>query len=911
MARTKGTVVENNFIGGLNTEANALAFPSNACTETYNCVFDEFGRVSRRPELDLEKDAKYVPSSPSEYNNRQILTEYLWVNAGGSGLVNLYVVQVGSELFFFDVSTTTNVSNNQIVDYIDLDAFVATDTIYDPRDEPCQFTTGNGYLIVTNRACDPALVSYDSSASSPISGTRITIKYRDFQGLTSPYGDKFRPSFATIAAMKSDTNGAIHFYNLLNQGWHQGGASGGSPSSESALTQWDASTDVAVAGLMPSNSDYIGHFRSSETVPFDANRVGANDQGNTLAPKGHFILSLGNPDRTQVLSDNGYTLTYTSTTPSLMAGGLGTTIGSGADGGTDYGDVFDSDSSTGIEENVLYTTGGSKTQTFFVGKNYGGSPIRVNKAIVRPFNNSFGFARQVASGLYENMTLTMELRGHSSAPSTGSEGTLLASKTITINSGLGQPQYTLASSNGTTLFQYVWIRMSASFVVQPLIDTDGAVYIGDVLIYQNATVTGATADLPDTEVTSERPTTCAFFAGRAWYAGVNSVELSTKLYFSQIIQDKTQYGKCYQTNDPTSEQNAAVLPSDGGVIGIPEIGRIMKLYAYQSALLIFATNGVWVIQGSDFGASFEPTSFVVKKISSLGTQSPLSFIDVEGLPMWWGEDGIYNMDYNPQFNAFSVGILSEDTIKTFFNDIPPRSRANVKGAYDSREKRAYWLFRNDDISQVTTPNEYNRVLLFNVKTKAFFPWSFVTASLTPQIKGIGYVTDATGFDEGCIKFSISIPKTSATHLITFADMKKEVPEFTDFIDFSEGPHGVVGDAKDYTSYFVTGYRLDAEAIKFFQSLYIMLYLKVETDSAAYLQAIWDFANTGQSGDWSVRQESSKQQVYSLDNTERDFHARRLKIRGRGRALQLRVTSQTGKPFTIIGWSNAQSGNADV
>lgn len=911
MARTKGTVVENNFIGGLNTEANALAFPPNACTETFNCIFDEFGRITRRPEIDIEKDAKYVPSSPSEYNNRQILTEYLWVNAGGSGLVNLYVVQVGSELFFFDVSTTTNVSNNQIVDYIDLDSFTATDTIYDPRDEPCQYTNGNGYLIVTNRACDPALVTYDSTSTSPISGTRITVKYRDFQGLPSPYGDKQRPSFATISAMKSDTNGAVHFYNLLNQGWHQGGATGGSPHPTlSALGLWDAAAGAA-SGVMPSNSDFIGYFRSSESNPFDLNRVGANDQGNTLSPKGHFILSLGNPDRTQVLDDNGYTLTYTSTTASLMSGASGTTIGAGADGGSVYANVFDGDSSTGIEENVLYTTGGSKTQAFFAGKDYGGSPIRVNKVIVRPLNNSFGFARHVSLAAYENMTLTMELRGHSSAPSSGSEGTLLGSKVLTINSGLGQSQHTIASSNVSTLYRYVWVHMTATFTVQPFIDTNGAVYLGDLLIYQNATVSGATANLPDSETTIERPTACAFFAGRAWYAGVNSVELSTKLYYSQIIEDKTQYGKCYQANDPTSEFNANVLPTDGGVIGIPEIGRVVKLYAYQSALLIFAANGVWVIQGSDFGASFEPTSFVVKKISSLGTQSPLSFIDVEGLPMWWGEDGIYNMEYNPQFNSFSVGILSEDTIQTFFDSIPPRSRANVKGAYDSKEKRAYWLFRNDDISQVTTPNEYNRVLLLNVKTKAFFPWSFTTASLTPQIKGIGYVVDATGFDTGAIKFSISVPKSGSTHLVTFADLNKEIKEYTDFKDFSEGIHGTVTDAKDFSSYFVTGYRLDAEANKFFQSVYVLLYLKVETDSAAYLQGIFDFANTGQSGDWSTRQEASKQQVYSLDNVERDFHARRLKIRGRGRALQFRVTSQSGKPFTIIGWSNAQSGNADV
>jgi hypothetical protein len=631
MARTKGTVVENNFIGGLNTEANALAFPPNACTETYNCVFDEFGRVSRRPELDIELEARYY--SASEYANTQIFTEYLWANAGGTGLMNLYVVQVGSVLFFYDVSSSTNLSNNHITDFINLDSFTATDTSYDPRDEPCQYTTGNGYLIVTNKACDPILVRFNPDSTDRITGTRITVKYRDFQGLVSPYADGFRPSFATIAAMKTDANGAIHFYNLLNQGWHQGGASGGSPGVDSALALWDASGDAAVAGLMPSNNDYIGYFRSSESVAFDAARVNSNDQGNTLAPKGHFILSLGAADRKAALVADQYTLSYTSTSGSLVSGSTGTTIGSGANGGSDYDDVYDMDNSTGVAESGTYSTSGARTVTFFAGKDYGGSPIKVAKTIVRPWSNSFGYAQRLFDSSYYNVTLTMELRGNNAAaPTTGSEGTLLSTKTLTINSGLGQTQHTLVSSDISTSYRYVWVKMTATFTTDASITSSYALYLGDLLHYQSVTTSG-TGTLPDPDVTSERPTTCAFFAGRAWYAGVNSFELSTNIYYSQIVTNNLQYGKCYQANDPTSELNSSVLPTDGGVISIPEIGKIVKLHAYQSALLIFATNGVWVIQGSDYGASFEPTSYVVKHISSLGTQSPMSFIDIEGLPV--------------------------------------------------------------------------------------------------------------------------------------------------------------------------------------------------------------------------------------------------------------------------------------
>ena len=907
MARTKGTVVENNFIGGLNTEANALAFPPNACTETYNCVFDEFGRVSRRPELDIEKDAQY--SSGTEYASTQAFTEYLWVNAGGTGLINLYVVQVGSFLFFYDVSNSTNLSNNQVLDFIALDGFKATDTIYDPRDEPCQFSNSQGFLIVTNRACDPILVTFDPEAASNASilGTRISIKYRDFVGIESPYGPKERPTFS-LAGLAADNTGVKHYYNLLNQGWHVGPISGGLPAAAtSALGLWDTALPS-----MPSNSDYVGYYRLSDTVPFDVNRVDVNSGGNTLAPKGHFILSLSGTPRRDAMVADGYSLSYTATSATYVPAATGTVIGAGANAGTDYDKLFNEDASTGIAESTTSTTTGTKSLAFFGGKDYGGSPKAVFKAVIKPWANSYGNAQKTgAFPGYVSQTITYELRGHSSAPSSGSEGTLLGSTSFVVNSGAAQSQKTITSSDQSTTFRYVWIRATSSFsLTESGVTHTYALYLGDIYIYEAETFTGD-GELPGEDISFERPSTCAFYAGRAWYAGIDATNLSTNIFYSQIVESTAEYGKCYQVNDPTSEQNAAVLPSDGGVVKIPEIGKIVKLYAQQSSLLVFATNGVWVIGGSGYGSTFEPTNYVVKRISSQGTQSPQSFIDVKGLPMWWGEDGIFQMDYNPQFDSFNVKVISIEKIQTFFSVIPARNRSKAKGAYDSYNDVAYWLYRNEDIADVEVPNEYDSVLLFNTRSGAFYPWTFDIEDATQQIRGIGYVSDAVGFDPSAIKFTIGIPVSASIQRITFADTYKEVKEYTDFIDFSEGIYGISTDDKDFESYFVTGYRLDAEAIKFFQSMYVMLYLKVETDSGAYLQGIWDFANTGQSGDWSVRQQSSKQQVYNLDNVQRDFHARRLKIRGRGRALQFRVTSQTGKPFTIIGWSNAQSGNADV
>jgi hypothetical protein len=105
--------------------------------------------------------------------------------------------------------------------------------------------------------------------------------------------------------MKADADGALHYYNLLNQGWWQGPVSGGTHNPTlSALGLWDAArTD------MPSNADTVAALRSSFTVPLDTTKIDTYSQGNTPAPKGHFILNVGGADRYTAMTDEGFTLT--------------------------------------------------------------------------------------------------------------------------------------------------------------------------------------------------------------------------------------------------------------------------------------------------------------------------------------------------------------------------------------------------------------------------------------------------------------------------------------------------------------------------------------------------------------------------------------------------------------------------
>ena len=82
MARNQAINIQNDFTQGLITETTALRFPENAVTDCDNVVFDETGKFTRRPRIDIEENqGKHLTttSSASAY------TEYQWEDVSGTG----------------------------------------------------------------------------------------------------------------------------------------------------------------------------------------------------------------------------------------------------------------------------------------------------------------------------------------------------------------------------------------------------------------------------------------------------------------------------------------------------------------------------------------------------------------------------------------------------------------------------------------------------------------------------------------------------------------------------------------------------------------------------------------------------------------------------------------------------------
>lgn len=396
-----------------------------------------------------------------------------------------------------------------------------------------------------------------------------------------------------------------------------------------------------------------------------------------------------------------------------------------------------------------------------------------------------------------------------------------------------------------------------------------------------------------TAVTSSyfRPSCTAFFAGRVWYSGVNFSGFSQNIYYSQIVERDSQLGLCHQNNDPTNEDLSDLLDTDGGIIRILDIGTIHKLFPTQKALLVFATNGVWSISGSET-IGFKATDYTIKKISSVGVVTGLSFVDVLGSPLFWNEDGIWTVNYDQ--GDFTVVSVSDKKIKSFFKDIPAESKKWVKGAYNSVDRLVQWVYRSTSPSTVDARYTYDRILTLNITTGAFYPWTINSATKTVNgiITCLG-VTSA-GVDSNPFRYFVTKNISGTTYDSTFA------VSGTTYLDW-------VADSENFdysaTSLFISGYRVHAEGNKEFQSNYVTFVCSDETNSSAFAQGVWDYSNSISSKKWSTAQ-----QIYNSTPSNRDYRIRRLKVRGWGKSLQFRVTAVTDKPFNVVGWSVFETGN---
>ena len=414
--------------------------------------------------------------------------------------------------------------------------------------------------------------------------------------------------------------------------------------------------------------------------------------------------------------------------------------------------------------------------------------------------------------------------------------------------------------------------------------------LGNVYVTSTANPTGNVIDF--------RPKAGAFFAGRVWYAGVDTARLGGRLYFSQVIENDPQYAKCYQVADPTDERFPDLVATDGGVIVIPEASNVLKVVPYGMSLIVVANNGIWEI-GPGSSGYFAATGYSVRKITDSGAVSSGAFTLADNIPVYLGITDIYSIQTNPQSGLLTSTNISQSVINTFYNDIPLVSRRSAIGVWDDLGKRLVWLYNSSGGLTFT----YDRALVYDLRLGAFIPFAYGYTE-TDFVASIFALKEAG--EQQKIKY-VGILASGTTLRIS------EPNNSTDYVDL---------DISEPACYLITGYDfLGNVANQKVVPRVTVFSRKTETGygpapdyepvrtSSTQMRSRWDWSDNASASRWGNFQEVYRRgRTYipadpttdHFDNGEVLVVSNNM-IRGCGRVLQLEMRAGSGVDSWLQGW----------
>lgn len=449
---------------------------------------------------------------------------------------------------------------------------------------------------------------------------------------------------------------------------------------------------------------------------------------------------------------------------------------------------------------------------------------------------------------------------------------------------------------------------------------------------------------------TQYPTTVEFYAGRVWYTGAtgyketssvpyadypkkDNMDVSNTIYFSQQIEDNlNKVGKCYQENDPTAEDINQLLATDGGTVSIRGAGDILDIKTFRTSLIVFATQGVWAISGIDTN-SFKADSFSVTKISNIGPSSDKTISANNSNIYYIANDAIYVLSMDDVTGMPTPQDITSGKIKDFYNDIPYSQKEKAKAFFDTNNRNLYVFY-----SDIVEPDpevaniSYNKCLIFNQDLGCFYKYR-INISSHYIVDGLFYnkdqlltftdqVVDGTdivvdGTDEVIVQSSYASTSTNAIQLLTiydnegdaeftFSSFTSENPKedwgvpFTAFVEFG---FDVAGDIMrdslkapvliSHLERTEDGFEIDPETSQ----------LVLTNESSCLMSYGWDWAsNYGrQTQIYKFHRNYIPSGPSDLFEYGVDVITTRNRIRGKGHSLGVRLDSEAGKDFRLLGF----------
>lgn len=372
----------------------------------------------------------------------------------------------------------------------------------------------------------------------------------------------------------------------------------------------------------------------------------------------------------------------------------------------------------------------------------------------------------------------------------------------------------------------------------------------------------------------EKPTVLTSGFGRVFYASGNRV------YFSRLIaEDINNAGRCYQSNDPTSDQISDLLDTDGGELLVNGAQNITAMITYRSGLLLFARNGVWYLSGPDTG--FTATSYSLTKLTSNGLYAPLSVVDVGDSVLYVGDSAIHRIVTNDQGNLFEED-LTTSVIQTYMTTF---LAMNIRSLYDKVNK-IVWFIR-----------ETNRQMLqLDLRTRAWYPQLLGDKAGYSTTMGVALDRDTVFVTTYTTNTSTSRP-ASRTYLdwgVGYSAYLMPWPESLGKFSHVKAISGMTAvfsktetQITDYTDQYVFDY-----------------------PSSCIFQARWDHDNTN-----AFRRHTTPVNVYrvfrrgfiptdypyTIDDGQTLVFSK-FPVSGSGTAVQFRFEAEVGKDMRLLGYS---------
>ena len=393
--------------------------------------------------------------------------------------------------------------------------------------------------------------------------------------------------------------------------------------------------------------------------------------------------------------------------------------------------------------------------------------------------------------------------------------------------------------------------------------------------------------VPNPSPAFKNPVATAYAFGRFFY-GVDSY-----VYFSKVVQSAVDVGKCYQSNDPTSDEISDLVDTDGGVIRLNTAAGIKSITPYRNGVLVFAANGVWYISNPDGG--FKATGFSTSKVSEVGISANKSIVLAESSVFYFGREGIQRVISN-EFDVVSTEDITQSTIRSLYLD-EWVGRSSTKGAYDEANKTIQWWADGD-------------ALYLDLRSGGFYPQKQEgarTLARPVQLFASYRYPNYSESPTGTFFYNVA---TDTNDIFEDFDVAQEA-----FIVTGYETLGKFANKKAITECSVFLNKTETTIDDYVDGAYVY-----DLPSSCFMQARWDFDNSNAYKKWvgvtpNVTGAGQPMQMYNpiqrgfipdsypytFDTGESVIH-KRASVRGNGKAVQFRFEAEEGKDMQLLGYN---------